>query len=222
MDVPEAEAKVRWLKVFVRVSLWGVKGALLLVGLLAVWLWAGDRFGPRSFRLAHWTVGPDRIDGFGVYGGWHHRRVGVAGFWETYPEGWNATRPVTNGRRFANRDGLGWSWVVADPTTDSLNWSNGKMAHTWGWFEVGSASWSHPGNAIACDYRMFACIGAVAAVWPVVSLLRLARRCRRVVAGCCRGCGYDLRATPERCPECGMTSGRDVGGRVRVVRRRGW
>jgi hypothetical protein len=43
-------------------------------------------------------------------------------------------------------------------------------------------------------------------VWGFVRGRQRARR-----AGCCPGCGYDLRASPERCPECGRVVGRMKG-----------
>jgi hypothetical protein len=59
---------------------------------------------------------------------------------------------------------------------------------------------------------MLAAAALLPAAW-LVSTFRIRRRCR---AGLCPSCGYDLRATPGRCPECGTSSG--TSARVPPVR----
>jgi hypothetical protein len=42
------------------------------------------------------------------------------------------------------------------------------------------------------------------------TLLQRRRRDQRIRRGLCGACGYDMRATPQRCPECGAAAGTAV------------
>jgi hypothetical protein len=48
-------------------------------------------------------------------------------------------------------------------------------------------------------------LASVAALLPCVVAYRWLRRLRRAKLGLCVACGYDVRESHERCPECGST-----------------
>src|SRR5688572_17306702 len=58
------------------------------------------------------------------------------------------------------------------------------------------------GNDVALQFPIWL-LGLVSAVPLALPLRRIVTKRRRVRSGLCPDCGYDLRASPARCPECG-------------------
>ena len=88
------------------------------------------------------------------------------------------------------------------------------------WRRLGLGAWrqTHPPQDLSDD-SAYSAKGIAAPCWFLVAIALLApvaalavrlvarftrrRGQRRQSTGLCRHCGYDLRATPDRCPECG-------------------
>ena len=79
------------------------------------------------------------------------------------------------------------------------------------WAKKDSSSWSIPKGELPWVYVPHWVVATAGALRPLLWLaavtpkrLRLRRRKR---LGLCLECGYDLRESPERCPECGNVPG---------------
>ena len=120
--------------------------------------------------------------------------------------------------RYLNAE-IDWAWSppplnsgwrvarVADPRTAvrvayPVPWT---MPTHWGfaWRVQRRPTWSSADVVVPAAVPI-ACLAAPAVVLGV----RHARRTRRPTAGAWAACGYDLHATPDRCPECGAVASR--------------
>lgn len=63
--------------------------------------------------------------------------------------------------------------------------------------------WGHGFSKRANYFRLVVPYWSVLLATGIAPILWVFNRRRRTGAGCCVICGYDLRATPDRCPECG-------------------
>jgi hypothetical protein len=74
-----------------------------------------------------------------------------------------------------------------------------------GWLPRAQLQQGYPTARSAAVYAPHWAVAAAFAALPAARLLGLVRARRRRRRRLCPACGYDLRATPARCPECGAT-----------------
>jgi hypothetical protein len=99
---------------------------------------------------------------------------------------WNTQRPE-------DHVDLGW---------DQTRWR--RLGFTFQRFKSSSASSVSSTTSIAVPFWFLAAPFAVA---PSIWFFAIRRRRRWKRRGLCPACQYDLRATPQRCPECGWIAG---------------
>jgi hypothetical protein len=133
-------------------------------------------------------------------------------------------RPVTgavtwHSYRYTASGGGFWFESRSDfkPNSSSFSWQRWPMKGYILHRESRNPFWWRMGFSISAHDRFLMIVmpfwlpAGLTAVLPAVSVVRFYRDRRwrrRQSVGLCPSCGYDLRATPRRCPECGTIPAR--------------
>lgn len=189
------------------------------IQILLVLCWAGTILGLLAIPLSH-SAG-EHWEYFAIYG---QVPVVIDGDIEfgflaaerpyARVEGWLVHGPYPYYKHWAKPPAeiaeFGTIWQGA-----GLSESRGLLIPPWGWrvapvYPYAPGDLDTPGEDPnrAIPYVMYQVpliyMVALFAAWPVSRWVRQAHQHWTRKPGTCRNCGYDLRATPQRCPECGL------------------
>jgi hypothetical protein len=118
-------------------------------------------------------------------------------------------RPTRGLSFVSHRHGVAYQFSNPEVGSYTIHWSpHGSRSFLFGWAdELQPADNTYPITIPpAWSFRAaipFWFIMLLALILPAWRLWASRRRRRRTREGQCQVCGYDLHATPERCPECG-------------------
>ncbi len=140
----------------------------------------------------------------------YKRRVYVGVFW-------NPARPPPPSV------GSQWLSVRSDPAAKRAFYAwlvMSEFGHRWGGFgaavnaRAGSARLPYAREVVVPHWFIVLATAVLPLLWATRHIRRSRMSACRAEAGLCLTCGYDLRGTPDRCPECGAVpagSAREAG-----------
>jgi hypothetical protein len=99
----------------------------------------------------------------------------------------------------------GWIGIEGTRTSNGVAPATGRW--TWDSGDAFWAPWGWPAGAIRY-WHLFIYSAALPVVWWTVYGRHAVLTRYRITRGRCLTCGYDLRATPDLCPECGVAPAR--------------
>ncbi len=164
----------------------------LICLLLSVGLWGASYF--NLVRATHRNNYPIVISGV-MNENWQGGSLGLIGGALKYGMGGFGYWPLSDGRVFEiSLDFFGEQYLEAQPPHWISRGPTGLGTH-WRFFY-------RSGRVVVIPLWMPTVLFGIL---PTAALVRVTRRRKREKLGLCLECGYDLRGSRERCPECGRS-----------------
>lgn len=171
--------------------------ALLFMGAAVFWVRSYRVLDDPLWESGRWYILQTVPGGFQLNVGWRYRKVGTADdgsdLYQFKPkvDRWRYKSGFSQGSPYApllEHQFMGFGYENSrEPTLNGLGWPDGYRRFR----ALRAPAW------LICGLFLL-----LPAAW-VIGRRRRSRARHRAAAVLCPTCGYDLRATPGRCPECG-------------------